>query len=208
VVIDLSAPEATAAGCPGGRAIACDVADAGAVARLAEQIKAEFGGLDLVVNNAGILREKSLKKLELADFDATLRINLGGPFNVLRACGDLIRPGGAVVNMASVAGTLGFFGQAAYAPSKAGVMALTKVAARELARQKVRVNAIAPGVIATDMTAGMKDEVTQAFLQQTPLGRLGTVDDIVGVALFLCSPLAGYITGQVIHVNGGFYMGS
>lgn len=208
IVNDLSAPSDTASKCPGGKAIAGDVSNIDAVTAMAGQIKAEFGGLDIIVNNAGILREKSIKKLELADFEATLKINLGGPFNVLRACGDLLREGGAVVNMASVAGTLGFFGQAAYAPSKAGVMALTKVAARELARQKVRVNAIAPGVIATDMTAGMKDEVTAGFIAQTPLGRLGTTEDIVGVALFLLSPLSSYITGQVIHVNGGFYMGS
>lgn len=208
VVNDLSAPTDTASKCPGGKAIAGDVSNIDAVTAVAGQIKAEFGGLDIIVNNAGILREKSIKKIELADFEATLKINLGGPFNVLRACGDLLREGGAIVNMASVAGTLGFFGQAAYAPSKAGVMALTKVAARELARQKVRVNAIAPGVIATDMTAGMKDEVTAGFIAQTPLGRLGTTEDIVGVALFLLSPLSSYITGQVIHVNGGFYMGS
>jgi 3-oxoacyl-[acyl-carrier protein] reductase len=207
VLNDLGAPSDTAAACPGSIAIAGDVSSFEQVAGMAQRVKGEFGGVDLVINNAGILREKGLKKLELADFESSLKINLGGPFNVLKAFAELIREGGAVVNMASVAGTLGFFGQGAYAPSKAGVIALTKVAARELARQRVRVNAIAPGVIATDMTAGMKDEVTASFLQQTPLGRLGTVDDIVGVALFLCSPLAGYITGQVIHVNGGFYMG-
>ena len=207
VLNDLSAPVDTASACPGSIAIAGDVSSFEQVAAMAQRVKADFGGVDLIINNAGILREKGLKKLELADFESSLKINLGGPFNVLKAFADQFREGGAVVNLASVAGTLGFFGQGAYAPSKAGVIALTKVAARELARQKVRVNAIAPGVIATDMTAGMKDDVTASFLQQTPLGRLGTVDDIVGVALFLCSPLAAYITGQVIHVNGGFYMG-
>lgn len=208
VLLDLSAPADTASACPGSLAVAGDVGSFEQVAALAGRVKGEFGGVDVVINNAGILREKGLKKLELADFEASLRINLGGPFNVLKAFGEQIRAGGSVVNMASVAGTLGFFGQGAYAPSKAGVIALTKVAARELARQQVRVNAIAPGVIATDMTAGMKDEVTAGFVAQTPLGRLGTVEDIVGVALFLCSPLASYVTGQVIHVNGGFYMGS
>jgi NAD(P)-dependent dehydrogenase (short-subunit alcohol dehydrogenase family) len=207
VLNDLSAPNDAAAKCSGSKAIAADVSSFDAVAAMAAQIKAEFGGLDIIVNNAGILREKSIKKIELADFESTLKINLGGPFNVLRACGDLLREGASVVNMASVAGTLGFFGQSAYAPSKAGVIALTKVAAREFARQKVRVNAIAPGVIATEMTAGMKEEVTAGFIAQTPLGRLGTTEDIVGVALFLLSPLASYVTGQVIHVNGGFYMG-
>jgi len=208
VLNDLNAPTEMAGKCPGSKAIAADVSNYESVVGLANQIKSDFGGLDIIINNAGILREKGLKKLELSDFELTMKVNLGGPFHVLKACGDLLREGASVVNMASVAGSLGFFGQAAYAPSKAGVMALTKVAARELARQKVRVNAIAPGVIATDMTSGMKDEVTAGFLQQTPLGRLGTVDDIVGVALFLCSPLAAYVTGQVIHVNGGFYMGA
>lgn len=208
VLNDLIAPTETAGKCAGAVAVAGDVSRFDSVAAMAEQIKASVGGLDIIINNAGILREKSIKKIELADFEASLKINLGGPFNVLRACADLLREGGCVVNMASVAGTLGFFGQAAYAPSKAGVMALTKVAAREFARQKVRVNAIAPGVIATEMTAGMKDDVTAGFIAQTPLGRLGTTEDIVGVALFLCSPLSAYITGQVIHVNGGFYMGA
>lgn len=208
ILNDLSEPTEIAAKCPGSIAIAGDVSSFDAVAAMAARVKSELGGVDFVINNAGILREKGLKKLELADFESTLKINLGGPFNVLKAFAEIIRPSGAVVNMASIAGTLGFFGQGAYAPSKAGVVALTKVAAREFARQKVRVNAIAPGVIATDMTSGMKEDVTAAFLQQTPLGRLGTVNDIVGVALFLCSPLAAYITGQVIHVNGGFYMGN
>jgi len=208
IASDISDTAATLEKCPGGKAFKLDVSSLDEVTAMAAQIKSDFGGLDIIVNNAGILREKSIRKIELSDFESTLKINLGGPFNVLRACGELLREGGSVVNMASVAGTLGFFGQAAYAPSKAGVMALTKVAAREFARQKIRVNAIAPGVIATEMTAGMKDEVTQGFIAQTPLGRLGTVEDIVGVVLFLCSPLAGYITGQVIHVNGGFYMGA
>jgi 3-oxoacyl-[acyl-carrier protein] reductase len=208
VLNDLSAPTEAAGKCIGSLAIAADVSNFDSVTAMAQRVKTELGGVDFVINNAGILREKGLKKLELTDFEASLKINLGGPFNVLKAFAEQIRENGAVINMASVAGTLGFFGQGAYAPSKAGVIALTKVAARELARQKVRVNAIAPGVIATDMTAGMKDEVTAGFVAQTPLGRLGTTDDIVGVALFLLSPLSGYITGQVIHVNGGFYMGA
>jgi 3-oxoacyl-[acyl-carrier protein] reductase len=119
---------------------------------------------------------------------------------------DLIRPEGRIVNMSSLAGVQPFFGQANYGPSKAGVIALTKVAARELARNRITVNAIAPGVIDTEMTRGMPEDVTKKVIEQIPLGRLGTVDDIVGAVLFLCSPLARYITGQTIHVNGGFYM--
>ena len=112
-----------------------------------------------------------------------------------------------MVNLSSVTGQLGFFGQANYASSKAGVMALTKVAARELARQRITVNAIAPGFIDTDMSRTMPEEVTKHFVEQIPLGRIGTVEDVVDAALFLCSPYADYITGQVIHVNGGFHMG-
>lgn len=202
-----AAAEACAKPLDGAIVLPADVSDAASVEAMAAELQRQFGGLDLIVNNAGILREKGMKKLELADFQASLQVNLAGPFHVLKYCGALLRDNGAVVNMASVAGTLGFFGQAAYAPSKAGVMALTKVAAREFARQKVRVNAIAPGVIQTEMTAGLNEQLTAGFVQQTPLGRLGTTQDIVGVALFLLSDLAGYITGQIIHVDGGFYMG-
>ena len=111
------------------------------------------------------------------------------------------------MNLASVSGQLGLFGQANYAASKAGLMALTKVAAREFARQQITVNAVAPGFIETEMTRGMPEAVTREFMAQIPLGRMGTIEDIVQPVLFLCSPLARYITGQVLHVNGGFYMG-
>jgi 3-oxoacyl-[acyl-carrier protein] reductase len=187
--------------------IACDVSNASEVQKLAEQVKSGFGGLDILVNNAGILRDRSLRKMTIDDFNAVVNVNLGGTFNVIKLLMELIRADGRVVNMASVAGTLGFFGQGNYAPSKAGVIALTKVAARELARNRITVNAIAPGVIDTEMTKDFSPELRQSFLSQIPLGRLGSIDDIVGVAVFLCSDLARYVTGQVIHVNGGFYMG-
>ena len=187
--------------------ISCDISDASQVQKMADTVRADLGGLDILVNNAGIICDRSLKKMTVQEFESVIRVNLVGTFNVIKHLMDLVRPDGRVVNMASVAGTLGFYGQANYAPSKAGVVALTKVAARELARNRVCVNAIAPGVIQTDMTKDLKPEVMQGFLSQIPLGRLGEVDDIVGVALFLCSDLCRYVTGQVIHVNGGFYMG-
>ncbi|HZO83923.1 MAG TPA: SDR family oxidoreductase, partial [Verrucomicrobiae bacterium] len=118
----------------------------------------------------------------------------------------ILRAGGRIVNISSVSGQLGFFGQANYASSKAGIMALTKVAARELARQSITVNAVAPGFINSEMSRGMPEEVTKQFISQIPLGHFGEVDDIVNTVLFLCSPAARYITGQVLHVNGGFYM--
>jgi 3-oxoacyl-[acyl-carrier protein] reductase len=191
----------------GTKALACDVSKPAEVQAMAERIKSEYGGLDILVNNAAILRDRSLRKMTIDDFNAVVNVNLGGTFNVIKLLMELIRPDGRVVNMASVAGTLGFFGQGNYAPSKAGVIALTKVAARELARNRITVNAIAPGVIDTEMTKDFSPELRQSFLSQIPLGRLGSIDDIVGVALFLCSDLARYVTGQVIHVNGGFYMG-
>jgi 3-oxoacyl-[acyl-carrier protein] reductase len=170
-------------------------------------IERELGRVDILINNAGILRDRTIKKLSEEDWQAVLRTNLDGVFHCTQAASRILQSGGRIVNMASVAALGGFFGQANYAASKAGVIALTKVAARELAKQQITVNAIAPGFIDTEMTKSMPPEVMQQFVQQIPLGRRGTVEDVVGAALFLCSPLAAYITGQVIHVNGGFWMG-
>jgi 3-oxoacyl-[acyl-carrier protein] reductase len=198
--------ERVASALPGARIIECDVSKADSVATMAESIKRDFGGLDILVNNAGLLRDKTLKKMTADEFESVMRVNLFGPFHTIQKLIEAMRTDGRIVNMASVAALGGFFGQANYAASKAGLIALTKVAARELARNKITVNAIAPGFIDTDMTRGMPEEVTKKFVEQIPLGRFGTVDDIVGAALWLCSPLARYVTGQVIHVNGGFYM--
>ena len=185
-----------------------DVGDTAAVAAMAEKVKAEHGGLDLLVNNAGLLRDRSIKKMTREDWDAVIRVNLTGTFNMIQAFGPLVRSGGHIVNMASVAGTLGFFGQANYAASKAGIIALTKVASKEFARGGVTVNAVAPGFVKTEMTAGMPQEVVDSFSKQIPLGRWAEVDDIVGATLFLLSDLSKYVTGQVLHVNGGFHTGS
>ncbi|MEL7238678.1 MAG: SDR family oxidoreductase, partial [Planctomycetota bacterium] len=186
----------------------CDVSDTAAVAEMAGKIESDHGGLDILVNNAGVLRDRSMKKMTREDWDVVINVNLTGTFNVLQALGPKLREGGRVVNMASVAGTLGFFGQANYAASKAGIIALTKVASKELARRGITVNAVAPGFVHTDMTGNMPGDVVESFSKQIPLGRWAEVDDIVGGVLLLCSPLAGYITGQVLHVNGGFYTGT
>ena len=186
--------------------IQCNIADAAQVAAMMTQIKATLGGLDILINNAGILRDRSIKKMSLADFEDVININLKGTFNCIQQAQPILRENGRVVSVASVAAIMGFFGQANYAPSKAGVIALTKVAAREFAKQKITVNAVAPGFVDTDMTRGMPEDVVKQTLAQIPLGRWGSVEDVVGTILFLCSPLAQHVTGQTIHVNGGYYM--
>lgn len=187
--------------------IQCDVTDPVQVEAMMNQIKARHGGLDVLINNSGIINDRTIKKMTLQEFEAVLRVNLAGTFNVTKAAIGVLRDGARVVNLASVSGQMGFFGQANYSSSKAGIIALTKVSARELGRQKITVNAIAPGFIDIGMSKGMPDEVTQNFIKQIPLGRLGDAKEIVDAALFLASPMASYITGHVLNVNGGFYMG-
>jgi 3-oxoacyl-[acyl-carrier protein] reductase len=199
--------ERVAAALPDARVIQCNVGHPEQVSAMIAQVKSDFGGLDILVNNAGILQDRTIKKMTLEEWETVLRVNLTGAFNCIQQAMPILRPGGRIVNVSSVSGQLGFFGQANYAASKAGLMALTKVAARELARQDITVNAIAPGFIDTEMSRGMPDEVTKQFLAQVPIGRFGNVEDVVYPVLFLCSRYAGYITGQIIHVSGGFYMG-
>jgi 3-oxoacyl-[acyl-carrier protein] reductase len=165
-----------------------------------------LGGLDILVNNAGVLHDRTIKKMTLEEWETVLGVNLTGAFNCIQQAIPILRPGGRIVNVSSVSGQLGFFGQANYSASKAGLMALTKVAARELARQNITVNAIAPGFIDTEMSRGMPEDVTKQFLAQVPVGRFGKVEDVVYPVLFLCSRYAEYITGQILHVSGGFYM--
>ena len=186
--------------------IECDVADHEAVGRAMAAIVDQFGGIDILVNNAGILRDRTLKNMTPADFEDVVKVNLGGAFNTLKHAATMLRPNARVVNIASVAAFTGFFGQANYAASKSGVVALTKVAAREFARHGTTVNCVAPGFVATDIIKDMPDEVTQKFIAQIPAARLGTIDDVVHAVLFLCTPEASYITGQTLHVNGGFYL--
>ncbi len=134
-------------------------------------------------------------------------MNLAGTFNVTQKAAAVMHQGGRIINLSSVSGQMGLFGQANYSSSKAAIIALTKVSAREFARQQITVNAIAPGFIDVGMSKGMPDEVTENFKKQIPLGRLGDAHEIVDAALFLASPMASYITGHVLNVNGGYYMG-
>jgi 3-oxoacyl-[acyl-carrier protein] reductase len=187
--------------------IECDVTEPRQVETMMKQIQEQYRGLDILVNNSGIIRDRTIKKMSLEEFESVVRVNLIGTFNVTQKAIAILRSGGRIVNLSSVSGQMGLFGQANYASSKAAIIALTKVSARELARQKITVNAIAPGFIDVGMSKGMPDEVRQNFEKQIPLGRLGQASEIVDAALFLASPMANYITGQVLNVNGGFYMG-
>ena len=187
--------------------IECDVTQSAQAEAMAKQIQDRYGGLDILVNNSGIISDRTIKKMSMDEFESVIRVNLIGTFTVTQKAGAILRNGGRIINMSSVSGEMGLFGQANYSSSKAGIIALTKVSAREFARQNITVNAIAPGFIDVGMSKGMPNEVTQNFIKQIPLGRLGDVSEIVNAALFLASPMASYITGHVLNVNGGFYMG-
>ena len=187
--------------------IECDVTQPDQVESMMKQIQDRHSGLDILVNNSGIIRDRTIKKMSMEEFESVLRVNLTGTFTVTQKAAAILRNGGRIVNMSSVSGQMGLFGQANYSSSKAAIIALTKVSAREFARQNITVNAIAPGFIDVGMSKGLPEEVTASFIKQIPLGRLGDVNEIIDAALFLASPMASYITGHVLNVNGGFYMG-
>ena len=186
--------------------IECDVTKPTQVEAMMKQIQDRHGGLDILINNSGIISDRTIKKMSVENFESVVRVNLTGTFTVTQKAAAILRNGGRIINMSSVSGQLGLFGQANYASSKAAIIVLTKVSAREFARENITVNAIAPGFIDVGMSKGMPDEVTANFIKQIPLGRLGDVSEIVNAALFLASPMASYITGHVLNVNGGFYM--
>ena len=199
--------ESVAAGLKHPLVVECDVTKPDQVEAMMAAIAERFSGLDVLVNNSGIIRDRTIKKLTLEEFESVVRVNLAGTFNVTQKAAGILRQGGRIINLSSVSGQMGLFGQANYSSSKAAIIALTKVSAREFARQQITVNAIAPGFIDVGMSKGMPDEVTENFKKQIPLGRLGEAHEIVDAALFLASPMASYITGQVLNVNGGYYMG-
>lgn len=194
----------------GGEAAAylCDVADYAGTEQVVKDVLCDFGKIDILVNNAGIVRDALILSMTEQDFEQVVRTNLQGAFHMIK---HIYRPfmkqrSGRIINIASVSGIAGNAGQANYSAAKAGMIGLTKSAARELAGRGVTCNAIAPGFIETDMTAQLPEKVKEAAVQTIPLKRMGTPEDIAGLAAFLAGDEAGYITGAVIQVDGGLCM--
>lgn len=192
----------------GVKAIAaqCDVASTEAAAEFVGQVKDAFGTIDLLVNNAGITRDQLILRMKEDDWDAVIDTNLKGAWNFCKAA---VRPmmrnenGGSILNITSISGIVGMLGQSNYSASKAGMIGLTKSLAKEIASRKITVNALALGLIETDMASEMNDEYREKILASIPLGRLGNVDEVAQIACFLLSPAAAYITGEVLQADGG-----
>jgi 3-oxoacyl-[acyl-carrier protein] reductase len=188
----------------GARAYGVDVADLAAVTELVVEVQKELGGLDVLVNNAGVTRDQLLLRMSEEDFDRVIAVNLKGAWNFSKACArPLMKVRGRIVNISSVVGLTGNAGQSNYAASKAGLIGLTRSLAKELAGRGVCVNAVAPGFIATDMTAGIDAAAAAELASRIPLGRIGEADEIARAVDFLVGPGAAYITGQTLVVDGG-----
>jgi len=194
----------TVHGNPTIHVMAADVREASQIEHLMRQVKETCGGLDILVNNAGVIRDRTLKKMTLDEWHAVLQTNLTGVFHCCKYGTEILRDQGRIVNIASVAGLAGFHGQTNYAAAKAGVIGLTRVLSKELARRGITANAVAPGVIQTSMLGDIKPDVMTEYLKQIPVGRLGLPTDVANAVLFLASEETSYITGQVIPVTGGW----
>ena len=202
------AQEAATAVGNGAQGFACEMTDTAAVAKLVADVEGAFGSIDILVNNAGITRDNLVMRLKDEDWDAVMNANLRGAFAAIRAAsrGMMKKRSGRIINVSSIIGIIGNKGQANYAASKAGLIALTKSVAKELGSRNILVNAVAPGFIDTEMTAAMTPEARDALGKQIALERLGTPQDVAATVAFLASDLASYITGQVIVVDGGMVM--
>jgi 3-oxoacyl-[acyl-carrier protein] reductase len=197
-----------AAGAAAVKTMKFDVADPAACTAAVEEVVGAFGGVHILVNNAGIAVDQLVMRVKDEDWRRQLDVNLTGAFNLVRAA---TRPmmkakGGAIVNLTSVVGEMGNAGQTAYAATKAGLIGMTKSVARELASRNIRVNAVAPGFIDTDMTAGLPEAARTGMLNMIPLARLGSAQEVADCVAWLASDQASYVTGEVIRVNGGMYM--
>jgi 3-oxoacyl-[acyl-carrier protein] reductase len=196
------------AGEVGGVAVQADVSDSAQAQRLVEEVEELLGDVDCLVNNAGVTRDTLIARMSDEDWSEVIGTNLGGPFHTSRAVARKMmrRRSGSIVNLTSVVGLHGNPGQANYAAAKAGIIGLTKALARELGSRGVRVNAVAPGYIATELTNVLSEEIRGAILANTPLGRLGEPEDVAGAVRFLCSDEAAFVTGEVLLVDGGLGM--
>lgn len=186
----------------------CNVSNFQKVQEMVQSVIKHFGKIDILVNNAAILRDKTLKKMSEDEWSSVLSVNLTGVFNCCRAVIEhmIENNSGRIVNISSISGQIGFFGQTNYAAAKAGVMGFTRSLAREVAFKNIRVNAISPGLVDTDMARQIPDEVRTELLKQIPMGRFAQPEEIAELAAFLVSDKSSYITGQTIHINGGWFM--
>jgi 3-oxoacyl-[acyl-carrier protein] reductase len=207
-------PDATAAAVEklGGREVAaavrCDVTNGAEVEALVAAAVDTFGGLDVMVNNAGITRDATMRKMTEEQFDQVISVHLKGTWNGTRKAADVMRENkrGAIVNISSISGKVGLIGQTNYSAAKAGIVGLTKAAAKEVAHLGVRINAIQPGLIRSAMTEAMPQRIWDAKLAEVPMARAGEPDEVANVALFLASDLSSYMTGTVLEVTGGRYI--
>jgi 3-oxoacyl-[acyl-carrier protein] reductase len=190
-----------------GVLLPADLREETQVAEMFQRIQTDHGGIDYLLNNAGILRDRTLAKMTFQEWNEVIQVNLTGTFLCCRYAVELMRPGGAIVSLSSYSAQAGLFGQTNYAASKAGLIGLTRSLSREMAGRRIRVNAIAPGFVETAMTAGIPEQQYREMAAAIPLQRAGKPDEIADAAAFLCSEMASYITGQTLGVNGGIYFG-
>ncbi|MDA9334433.1 3-oxoacyl-ACP reductase FabG [Actinomycetota bacterium] len=188
--------------------VACDVTEITSMERLFDRAVDKFGAVNVLVNNAGITRDATLSKMTEQQFDEVINVNLKGVWVGTKTAASYMKGsgGGAIVNLSSISGKVGFFGQTNYSAAKAGVVGLTKAAAKEVARYGIRVNAVQPGLIETPMTASLSKEILQEKIHEIPLGRPGAADEVANAVLFFASELSSYVTGAVLEVTGGRFM--